>query len=97
MVIPSVFDFYNMGDILYLKMVYLEKLDIMINKYVELSVVKMVYDVTKLLELMNNIRNEIDGLVANELKYVYKEILLYIKEIERKRSVDSILCFTKKI
>jgi len=130
----------------------LEKLNIMIDKYIELSVIEKVNDEAYLLELMNNIKNEIDGLMPDELKVVYheylkkilelkskivkhettisnyyqnkeknsillsscfislleeinklksikiiyQEILLYIKEIKRKRRSDSILRLTKK-
>lgn len=133
-------------------MIYLEKLNIMIDKYIELSVIEKVNDEAYLLELMNNIKNEIDGLMPDELKVVYheylkkilelkskivkhettmsnyyqnkekysillsscftslleeinklksikiiyQEILLYIKEIKRKRRRDSILRLTKK-
>lgn len=130
----------------------MENFNIMIDKYIELSVIEKVNDEAYLLELMNNIKNEIDGLMPNELKVVYheylkkilelkskiakhettisnyyqnkekysillsscftslleeinklksikiiyQEILLYIKEIKRKRRHDSILRLTKK-
>ena len=62
----------------------MEKLNIMIDKYIELSVIKNVNDEAYLLELMNNIKNEIDGLMPNELKVVYHEYLKKILELKSK-------------
>jgi len=56
----------------------------MIDKYIELSVIKKVNDETNLLELMNNIKNEIDGLMPDELKVVYQEYLEKILDIKSK-------------
>ena len=56
----------------------------MIDKYIELSVIKKVNDETYLLELMNNIKNEIDGLMPDELKVAYQEYLEKILELKSK-------------
>ena len=65
-------------------MVCLENLNIMIDKYIELSVIEKVNDESCLLELMNNIKNEIDGLMPDELKVVYQEYLKKILELKSK-------------
>ena len=62
----------------------MEKLNIMIDKYIELSVIEKVNDEAYLLELMNNIKNEIDGLMSDELKVVYQEYLKKILELKSK-------------
>lgn len=62
----------------------MENLNIMIDKYIELSVIEKVNDESCLLELMNNIKNEIDGLMPDELKVVYKEYLEKILDIKSK-------------
>lgn len=62
----------------------MEKLNIMIDKYIELSVIEKVNDEAYLLELRNNIKSEIDGLMPDELKVVYQEYLKKILELKSK-------------
>ena len=62
----------------------MRNLNIMIDKYIELSVIEKVNDESCLLELMNNIKNEIDGLMPDELKVVYQEYLKKILELKSK-------------
>ena len=62
----------------------MENLNIMIDKYIELSVIEKVNDESYLLESMNNIKNEIDGFMPDELKVVYQEYLKKILELKSK-------------
>ena len=56
----------------------------MIDKYIELSVIEKVNDEAYLLELRNNIKSEIDGLMPDDLKVVYQEYLKKILELKSK-------------